>query len=231
MCSLSNIIWNIPNLVKIIQIDQTLFSGLLQSGLITTQSLEDLQAKFGNDPAKFAYKLLERVDDEGSEASSRLAGLMMSLHNEEAARLLDPSRLRETASDGCFPFITKREAKVKDRDLDVKVIPAKKVMQGEGIYRLRGGRRRGLALIVNNIQFSEPELYETRHGARRDAENMSSLLTQMGFSVTTEENLTRAEMLQSFLDFSTNEKHGDIMLLGEWPAVIQTGTSYLFPQW
>ena len=45
MCSLSNIIWNIPNLVKIIQIDQTLFSGLLQSGLITTQSLEDLQAK------------------------------------------------------------------------------------------------------------------------------------------------------------------------------------------
>ena len=84
MCSLSNIIWNIPNLVKIIQIDQTLFSGLLQSGLITTQSLEDLQAKFGNDPAKFAYKLLEKVDDE-SEASSRLAGLMMSLHNEEAA--------------------------------------------------------------------------------------------------------------------------------------------------
>ena len=226
MCSLSKIIWNISNLEKLIEIDQSFLSGLTQCGLITDHSLTTLQRKFGDDPRKFAYKLLGRVDESSSDASVRLAELLVSLHNEEAARLLDPGRWRLTGSDGCVSSKIGKKKNLPEADgvppsLVVKVIPAQQLIQGEDIYPLAGGVRRGLALVVNNETFSEPQ-YETRHGARRDVQNVTSLLSQMGFSVTTKENLTRAEMLQTFLDFSTNEKHGDIMVVGRFCNVTQT---------
>ena len=219
MCSISKIIWNIPNLVKIIELDQNFLSSLVRSDLLTENCLERLQKKFGNDPAVLCFNILRMVDDSGRDASERLADVLMSLNNEEAVRLLAPSRLREAGADGCFPSsfnkTTKPRTDGEARHLSVEVIPSAKLIQGEAIYQLRGGFKRGLALVVNNENFSEPLLYPTRRGSKRDVENIRSLLTQMGFHVTTKQDLSRKEMLQTFLDFSSNEKHGDIMVVGK----------------
>ena len=222
MCSISKIIWNCPNLVKIIKLDQNFLSSLVRSGLLTESCLERLQNKFGPDPAVLCFKILGVVDDTGSEASERLADVLLSLNNEQAVRLLSPGKLREAASgsDGCFPssFTKKNKARRdgKVEDLSVKVIPSTKLIQGEAIYPLRGGYRRGLALVVNNENFSDPQVYSTRRGSSRDVENITSLLSQMGFSVLTKQDLSRKEMLQTFLDFSCDEKHGDIMVVGKF---------------
>ena len=218
MCSLSSIIWNIPNLVKIIKIDQEFLTSLVESGLISEDCVESLQRRFGEDTNRFAFKLLGQVDESGRDATQRLAEVLMSLNYREAVRLLTPTRLSARESDGCFP--SKSEVKQEPsvgvpRDLVVKVIPGTKFIQGEDIYKLRDGWRRGLALIVNNENFSDSIQYPTRHGSRRDVQNVSSLFSQMGFDVTTKVDLTRKEMLQTFLDFSSNEKHGDIMVVGE----------------
>ena len=220
MCSISNIIWNIPNLVKIIDLDQNFFSSLVRSGLLTENCLESLQSKFGNDPAVLSFKILGMVDSSGSQATERLAEVLMSLNNVKAVRLLMPGKLREAGSDGCFPSSSKKRNKaradVEAQHLSVKVIPSSKLLQGDSIYPLRGGCRRGLALVVNNENFSDPGLYSTRLGSKRDVENITSLLSQMGFHVTTMQDLSRKEMLQTFLDFSSNEKHGDIMVVGKF---------------
>ena len=224
MCSLSKIIWNSPNLVKFIKLDQNFLSSLVGSGLLTESCLERLESKFGEDPDVLCFKILEMVDDTGSEASARLADVLMSLNNDQAARLLAPGKLLEaggSGSDGCFPSSFHKKNKARsDGDgevqrLAVNVIPATKLIQGEAIYPLRGGCGRGLALVVNNENFSDPQLYSTRRGSKRDVENITSLLSQMGFSVITMQDLSRKEMLQAFLDFSCNEKHGDIMVLGK----------------
>ena len=220
MCSISNIIWNIPNLVKIIELDQNFLSSLVRSGLLTENCLATLQNKFGNDPAKLCFKVLRMVDDSGSDATERLADVLMSLNNEQAVRLLAPCKLREAGSDGCFPSSCKNRKKPRGggevQHLSVKVIPSTKLIQGEAIYKLRGGCRRGLALVVNNENFSDPRIYSTRRGSKRDVENITSLLSQMGFHVITRQDLSRKEMLQTFLDFSSNEKHGDIMVVGKF---------------
>jgi hypothetical protein len=49
---------------------------------------------------------------------------------------------------------------------------------------------RGLALIINNIQFQcEPN--RTRLGAEKDSDNLKRLLDQMGFEVIVETNVTK----------------------------------------
>lgn len=221
MCSISSIIWNIPNLVKLIKLDQSFLSSLVKSGLLTERGLERLQSKFGTDPAVLCFKILGVVDDTGPDASERLADVLMSLNNEPAARLLAPGKLRETGSDGCLPSSFRKRNKPGGGDgegqhLSVKVIPSTKLIQGQDIYPLRGGYRRGLALVVNNENFSDPQLYSPRRGSKKDVENIRSLLSQMGFSVITKQDLSRKEMLQTFLDFSSDEKHGDIMVVGKF---------------
>ena len=71
-------------------------------------------------------------------------------------------------------------------------------------------------MVVNNENFSDPQVHPTRRGSSRDVENITSLLSQMGFSVLTKQDLSRKEMLQTFLDFSCDEKHGDIMVVGKF---------------
>ena len=71
-------------------------------------------------------------------------------------------------------------------------------------------------MVVNNENFSDPQLYSPRRGSKKDVENIRSLLSQMGFSVITKQDLSRKEMLQTFLDFSSDEKHGDIMVVGKF---------------
>ena len=87
---------------------------------------------------------------------------------------------RYQISDGlnCFSSGRRSSNSPESRQLEVKVKIGKE-QQGEGIYKLSPGLKRGKVLIVNFKEFESPD-YETREGSQRDIENLDSLFFQMG---------------------------------------------------
>ena len=61
--------------------------------------------------------------------------------------------------------------------LDISVKIGTEQFQGDGIYTLSPGLKRGKVLIVNFYEF---ESKETREGSQRDVENLDSLFEQIG---------------------------------------------------
>jgi len=68
---------------------------------------------------------------------------------------------------------------------------------------------RGLALIINNIEFTPPELFSFRKGAEVDSENLAELFTQLGFKVETHLNLGRNDTFRVLIDFAARSEHKD----------------------
>ena len=82
-------------------------------------------------------------------------------------------------SDGFNCFSSgRRSSSPESPRLQVKVKIGKE-QQGEGIYKLSPGLKRGKVLIVNFKEFDSPD-FETREGSQRDVENLDSLFRQMG---------------------------------------------------
>ena len=82
-------------------------------------------------------------------------------------------------SDGFNCFSSGRRSNSPESPrLEVKVKIGKE-KQGEGIYKLSPGLKRGKVLIVNFKEFESPK-FETREGSQRDVENLDSLFNQMG---------------------------------------------------
>jgi len=63
-------------------------------------------------------------------------------------------------------------------------------------------RPRGKALVINNQQFCDPELYPFRLGADVDSESLDQLFTQLGFEVIRYDNLRRSETMRILIDFA-----------------------------
>jgi len=68
---------------------------------------------------------------------------------------------------------------------------------------------RGLALIINNIEFTYPDLFPYRKGANVDSENLAELFTQLGFKVETHLNLGRTDTFRVLIDFAARSEHKD----------------------
>ncbi|KAK7111183.1 caspase-3-like isoform X2 [Littorina saxatilis] len=68
--------------------------------------------------------------------------------------------------------------------------------------------RRGRAIIINNETFHHDLYLGQRTGTDRDAENMESLLSELGFDITARKNCTAAEM-KSMLVEAARESQGD----------------------
>ena len=85
---------------------------------------------------------------------------------------------------------------------------------------------RGKALVINNQQFCDPELYPFRLGADVDSESLDQLFTQLGFEVIRYENLRRSETMKILIDFADtvgNKENPCDMLIGETRTIIPFG--------
>ncbi|XP_044731660.1 caspase Dronc-like [Chrysoperla carnea] len=80
---------------------------------------------------------------------------------------------------------------------DIKNVPA-----AEDMYPNQGSKR-GVVLVVNNIEFENNE-HEKRFGADVDAKNLKELFTQMGFEWIYWENLTRKDMRLKLREFTND---------------------------
>ena len=74
---------------------------------------------------------------------------------------------------------------------------------------------RGKALIINNQEFSMPDLFPFREGADVDADNLEKLFSQLGFTVSKHSNMKRIDMQRLLLDFceSLNHEPGDMLIV------------------
>ena len=68
---------------------------------------------------------------------------------------------------------------------------------------VKGGKKRGLALIINNVRFEKPTnkdqpMLRERRGSDKDAENMAQAFTQLGYDVRIEKDQTSQQMRYLF---------------------------------
>ena len=83
-------------------------------------------------------------------------------------------------SDGFNCFSSGRRSNSPESPgLEVKVKIGKKAFQGDEIYKLSPGLKRGKVLIVNFKHYESTE-FKTREGSQRDVENLDSLFSQLG---------------------------------------------------
>jgi len=76
-------------------------------------------------------------------------------------------------------------------------------------------RPRGYALIINNLEFDDPDRFPNRKGAQVDGENLEILFTELGFRVMSYKNMKRKETLRKLIDFSdlTDRNEVDMMIV------------------
>ena len=74
---------------------------------------------------------------------------------------------------------------------------------------------RGKALIINNQEFTMPDMFPFREGADVDADNLENLFSQLGFSVSKHSNMKRIDMMRLLIDFSEslNNDPGDMLIV------------------
>ena len=74
---------------------------------------------------------------------------------------------------------------------------------------------RGKALIINNQEFTMPDMFPFREGADVDADNLENLFSQLGFSVSKHSNMKRIDMMRLLIDFgeSLNNDPGDMLIV------------------
>ena len=69
-------------------------------------------------------------------------------------------------------------------------------------------RRRGIALVINNIEFKDKDKHSKREGAQHDSENLKRVLSDLHFEVRLLTNQTRGEIQNLLMEEST-EDHSD----------------------
>ncbi|KAL6462403.1 hypothetical protein MHYP_G00288250 [Metynnis hypsauchen] len=78
--------------------------------------------------------------------------------------------------------------------------------KGQEIYPvLDKGRRKRLALLINNVEFDCEKM--KRRGAQRDEENMEKLLRGLGYNVIKHTNLSGQEMDEALRNFAGRSEH------------------------
>ena len=86
----------------------------------------------------------------------------------------------------------KRQKSVGDQKYR-KIKPNKKTYHANS-YKMSSVPR-GSALLINNETFLRPEFYPDRPGSRLDINNLQELFGQLGFTVETHWNLSRAQTI------------------------------------
>eukprot|EP00092_Neocalanus_flemingeri_P031122 GFUD01033805.1.p1 GENE.GFUD01033805.1~~GFUD01033805.1.p1 ORF type:complete len:348 (-),score=91.76 GFUD01033805.1:65-1066(-) len=100
-----------------------------------------------------------------------------------------------------------KDTEEKQEVLKVQVTKATEYfVDPEKIYNISSNVR-GLALILNNEEFPSKEDYKTRTGSQVDVVNLGDLFQQLGFSVVTQQNLTRNNTLKYLIDFASHPAH------------------------
>ena len=79
----------------------------------------------------------------------------------------------------CFSSGNRRSNSPEIERLEISVKIGTEQFQGDGIYSLSPGLKRGKVLIVNFNEFESSD-FKTREGSQRDVENLDSLFEQMG---------------------------------------------------
>ena len=79
----------------------------------------------------------------------------------------------------CFSSGNRRSNSPEIERLEISVKIGTEQFQGDGIYTLSPGLKRGKVLIVNFNEFESSD-YKTREGSQIDVENLDSLFEQMG---------------------------------------------------
>ena len=76
----------------------------------------------------------------------------------------------------------------------------------DDVYKMTA-RPRGIALTINNKWFPDPEKQLPRHGSEEDVRKIETLFTALGFTVRTEQDLSRLQLL-NVLDGVACDDHG-----------------------
>ena len=76
-------------------------------------------------------------------------------------------------------------------------------------------RPRGYALIINNQEFDDPDMFPNRMGAHVDGENLEILFTELGFRVMSYKNMKRNATLKKLIEFSelAGRNEADMMIV------------------
>ena len=94
---------------------------------------------------------------------------------------------------------------ITSKPLEVKVTKLSSYPSHSDAYKM-SAHPRGQVLIINIESFQENVL-STRTGSQMDVDNLQELFTQMGFTVTTCQNLGYADMYHQVLNFAAKKEH------------------------
>jgi len=102
----------------------------------------------------------------------------------------------------------------KKEPLTIKVKRAAELSSHSRMYKMTS-KPRGKALIINNQEFTMPDMFPFREGADVDADNLENLFSQLGFSVSKHSNMKRTDMMRLLIDFSEslNNDPGDMLIV------------------
>ena len=102
----------------------------------------------------------------------------------------------------------------KKEPLTIKVKRAAELSSHSRMYKMTS-KPRGKALIINNQEFTMPDMFPFREGADVDADNLENLFSQLGFSVSKHSNMKRIDMMRLLIDFSEslNNDPGDMLIV------------------
>ena len=67
--------------------------------------------------------------------------------------------------------------------------------------------------VLSHIDHMLVPGHSVRHGSQDDLKELTSLFEQLGFKIFKYEDLERSEFLRKVLDFSEDEKHGDVVVV------------------
>ena len=96
--------------------------------------------------------------------------------------------------------------------IQVKMAPA--MSRHPRMYNMTSNPR-GRALIINNQEFTMPDMFPFREGADVDADNLEKLFGQLGFTVSKHSNMKRIDMMRLLIDFSESlhQDPGDMLIV------------------
>ncbi|KAK3088241.1 hypothetical protein FSP39_016524 [Pinctada imbricata] len=151
-------------------------------------------------------KLLDKLSKRGERVPQKLYEALIETENEELALCLVPyidmqnKEKQKTAPSKWPPDDSERKQMLSTKIHQLK--PKDPVVQKyfnkpEDAYNM-GGKRRGICLIINIMQYDNPiklPKLEPRMGSKKDAENLVAVFTELHFLVQERTNLSSEEIL------------------------------------
>ncbi|XP_059829123.1 caspase-1-like isoform X1 [Hypanus sabinus] len=163
---------------------------ILQANVTTKDKARGLIDTVSRKGPRASEKLIQSLNNADKELCNKL-GLSPVENMGSSVPPTPPALVIPTTGEWITPCVQQQYDELSQKTEVYPVLPK--------------NNRKRLALIINNIEFTNPKM--ARHGAEVDEKQMQKLLNGFGYEVEGHNNLTAEAMKEALTAFSNREEH------------------------